>query len=80
MGSVGGMGQILAWVTWVFKILVWVAWVSKILTWVKKKKKKKGLGQDFGVGGVNLRCFVKMTLLKILQIYKKISVLEFLVN
>ena len=30
-----GVGQEMAWVTWV-EILAWVAWVHKILAWVKK--------------------------------------------
>ena len=39
--------------------LAWVAWV--------KLNDVGGMGQNFGVAGVGLRCFVKKVLLKISQ-------------
>ena len=41
------------------EILACVAWV--------KKKGVSGMGRNFGVGGVGLRCFVKKVLLKVPQ-------------
>ena len=52
------MGQILSWVVWVHKILTWVGWVE-ILAWVAwVKKSLSGVGGNFGVGRVGLRCLV----------------------
>ena len=76
LNSVGGVGQILAWVTWVawvykmlawVKKMAWVAWVGVLswVAWVHKilawVKKKRSVGCDFGVGGVGLRCFINST-------------------
>ena len=45
------------------KILTWVAWVHKILASVKKGV--NGVGSNFGVVGVGLRCFIEQVLLKV---------------
>ena len=62
-----GVGSVGAWVRgWHGSNLTWVACVHKILAWVKKNG-VDGMGRNFGVGGLGLRCFVKKVLLKISQ-------------
>ena len=41
-------------------------WVHKILVG-QKKKSMSGVGRNFGIGGVDLKRFVKKLLLKIFQ-------------
>ena len=57
-GFVGSVGQFLASVAWVYKILACVK---------RKTKGVSGVGRNFCVDGVNLKCFFKKVLLKLSQ-------------
>ena len=70
----GGVGSAGAWVCgWHGRcekrgsIKVWRGWrgLKFWRGWRGSKKDVSGVGQNFGVGGVGLRCYVKKVLLKV---------------
>ena len=66
------VGGVASWVAWVHKILAWVTWVASVnilfgVVGVGQKEGVSGVGRNFSMGRVGLRCFVKKLLLKVSQ-------------